>query len=428
MANCHALQRETALQQPLLELTSLVSSVSSFRVSKLGCSVLQASLRQAADKFSLSNIRTVPFFAQGLLVSKAYTIQVNGAAFTRVISSTMASSSATLNLSSFPDGSITITLVRDSDAASVSVQIVKDTSSFVSISSPSNSIVTNQVNIAVRGTGEVGGRVVVTVQDSNASTPDVVSAPVTVDANGNWAVASVDISSLADGYLRITASIVDIYGNNAISSQVTIYQDTSVNVAIIAPSNLQFVVSDARSRALSISGFADSDSTVVVNINDQNNMTPFVSSGSLAVSPVGTWSTVMDVSLLSDGTLTFIAVATDPVGNVVSSAPVNLKKDTMPSGFTISSPSSDSTITQTQAMSLAISGTGEAGGRVSLRILGSPKGVVNKSVIVSNLGTWSTVVNISTLPNGRISITGTSTDGAGNSGQLPAVSINKEIG
>src|SRR3990167_4553705 len=226
--------------------------------------------------FTRSNERTVNFAAKGLYVSRGYFITVNGVTVASVSSTNLGRATATLDLSSFPDGNLEIALIRSSDEARVVVQVAKDTSSFVSVSSASLTL----ASLQVRGSGEVGGRVVVTVQDSSASTPDVVSAQTVIDSTGTWTIGPLDLSSQADGMIRVTASIIDIYGNNAISIPVATSKDTTVNVAIAAPSNLQFVVSSARSTALTVSGFAETNARVVVSINDVNDATPAISSAS----------------------------------------------------------------------------------------------------------------------------------------------------
>ena len=401
--------------------------VSGSEIAMLGpATITNPTSSQSFSAFTSPSLTLVPFTAQGLLVSKEYTIQVNGANLAAITSTILGRASASLDLSSFPDGVLTISLVRNSDSATVSVDIIKDTNTFVSITSPTANAVANQFNFRVEGSGEVGGSVTVTIQDSTTSTPNLVSSPVTVLADGTWVVSPLDLTPLADGVIRITASIVDLSRNTATSNTVTITKDTRVLISILAPTNLQYVVSAARAASVSVSGFADVGSTVVVSVNDADTSTAAVTSQRVQVSPVGTWSVVMNLSRLQDGLLTITAFATDAVGNVDGSAVVNLTKDSVLTGYTISTPTSGSSIDASQASALVISGAGEAGGRVSLRISGS-YGFINRVVSVPASRTWSTIVNISNLPNGLITISATATDLAGNSGSISSVSITKML-
>src|SRR3990167_1112238 len=228
--------------------------VSGSEIAMLGPATITNPTRsQRFSAFTSPSLTLVPFTAQGLLVSKEYTIQVNGANLAAITSTILGRASASLDLSSFPDGVLTISLVRNSDSATVSVDIIKDTNTFVSITSPTANAVANQFNFRVEGSGEVGGSVTVTIQDSTTSTPNLVSSPVTVLADGTWVVSPLDLTPLADGVIRITASIVDLSRNTATSNTVTITKDTRVVISILAPTNLQYVVSAARAASVSVS-------------------------------------------------------------------------------------------------------------------------------------------------------------------------------
>ena len=334
------------------------------------------------------------------------------------------------NLASLADGVVTlvasITDLAGNQAVSRTVSINKDTVTFVTITSPSQFTFINQNNVhnlQISGSGEVGGMVVVNVQDSSSSTPNIQTTAVQVTPQGTWTVTA-DLSTQAEGSVRVSGTITDAVGNTFTSNAITLSKDTVVSVVIASPTNQQFVVTTTRASSMSIAGYGDPGTRVFVTISDSDRNTANIVSTSVVVSPVGTWSLTANLITLQDGDLTLIAAATDAAGNIGTSNTVSLNKDTMVSGFAITTPSTGTAISQAQASTLTISGTGEPGGRVSLRIAGS-SGLISKTVSVGAAGTWASTVNIATLPNGTITISGTATDVGGNSGAISAVAITK---
>src|SRR3990167_4646567 len=237
-----------------------------------------------------------------------------------------------VNLLGLADGLITVNaalLDLSQNVASATVSFTKDTTTFVYVSVPASSSIVNSgsaSSVVVAGTGEVGGSVFVTLMDGDSSTPNVVSSSVVIGASGTWST-TVSITALRDGIVRIIASIRDSVGNTADSPTVTINKDTTATVSVLSPTTFQYVISQARATSVTISGFADAGSRVVVQVSDGDRSTQDVTTKSVEVSPVGTWSMVVDVSSLSDGNIFFVATATDSANNAVQSQTITLKKD-----------------------------------------------------------------------------------------------------
>ena len=331
------------------------------------------------------------------------------------------------NLVSLAEGSVTLTaFVTDlaGNVAQHTVTVLKDTSAIVIITSPSPFSYVNEFGITsltVLGTGEPLSTVFVTIDDGEAGTPNIVTPPTFVSALGFWQINGIDVSTLREGTLRITATIADPVGNVKNSPTVSVLKDTLLLLTIAVPYDYQFIISDARSFAVSVSGFGDPAAMVYVTFSDPSSNT-FVTR-SVEITPVGTWSIVSDISDLADGIITIIASGYDIAGNTENSQTITLIKDTSVSATIITEPMNGSTISQSQSSNLLISGTGEVG-TLSLRITGT-YGVVNKSVAVMDDGTWSTYVNLSALPSGPIEIGGTADDFAGNSSTINEITITK---
>ena len=338
--------------------------------------------------------------------------------------------SAIVDLTSMSDGSIVV----DADLAdprgnlaTTSITYTKDATTFVFISAPEPGSFVNEVtstSVVIQGSGEVGGSVVVTLSDSNTSTTNIVSSPVTVAPDGTWSM-TVDIAGLSDGSIRIMATITDTLGNVRDSPSVTITKDTSLSLSILVPSNYQYIVSEARAPYLTVSGFADVGASVFVVISDGTVLSQDVVSKIVTATPVGTWSVTVDISTLNDGNIFIVASAVDEANNVVSSQTVALAKDTIVFPATIiSSPVDGDTVSGSQVSALVVSGTGEPSGQISLRLYGTA-GIINRTINVPAAGFWSTTVNISSLPNGPITIGGLTADEAGNTAPIPSVVVTK---
>ena len=331
--------------------------------------------------------------------------------------------SVPVNILSLADGNIVVDgrLVDPSqNTATTRLTFTKDSSTFVFIAAPTPNSVINSAaasSLAIQGTGEVGGSVIVTIVDGDSSTPNIISSPVIVNALGGWSVAT-SIAGLRDGTIRISATITDTAGNTQTSPNVQLSKDTTVSVSILSPTSFQFIISQTRAVSVTISGFGDPGTKVVVVASDDNNLTEDVSSKEVAVSPVGTWSVTVNVLTLNEGNILFTATGSDSANNVQSQT-ITLKKDTkFDPPTTILTPTDQSTVGDT----LVISGTAEPNSRVSLTISGT--GTITRTVAVPISGSWTTTVGISSW-QGIVRISGTTRDQADNSGPISGITVNK---
>src|SRR3990167_8657339 len=208
-----------------------------------------------------------------------------------------------LNLASMAEGTVTLAAgITDpaGNQASSSLRVIKDTITFAAITSPAEFTFINQYNVnnlRIRGTGEAGGSVVVKIEDSSSSTPVIQTAAIQVSEQGTWEIAAVDVSSQAEGSIRVSATIADVAGNRFTSNPITLTKDTIVTIVIASPTNLQYVISAARG-TISIAGYGDAGTNVFVTVSDSDSNTQNVVSSTVLVSPVGTWSMVVNISTL----------------------------------------------------------------------------------------------------------------------------------
>src|SRR3990167_3017621 len=191
--------------------------------------------------------------------------------------------SVPVNIQSLVDGEIVVDgrLVDPSqNTATTRRTFIKDSDTFVFISDPTANSFVNSASassLVIQGTGEVGGSVLVTVADGDSSTPNVISSPAIVGADGTWSV-SMTLETLR---VRLSATITDTVGNTQISPSVTLSKDTAGAVSILSPSNFQFIISQARAPTVTVSGFGDPGARVVVVVSDSDPLTPDVISEDL---------------------------------------------------------------------------------------------------------------------------------------------------
>ena len=311
-----------------------------------------------------------------------------------------------IDVSSLADGTITFTATA-TDAAgnssSTDMTAAKDTvAPAVAVTTVTNPVtLASHTSAAASGTGEVGAAISLVVGDGTHST---IPMTTTVDANGNWSVSGIDLSTLADGTITFTATATDEAGNTAQSSMTA----TKTTVAVTVVTN---PVNSANVTSASASGTGEVGATVSLVVSDgTNSTTPMTTT----VDANGNWSiSGINLSALADGTLTYTATASDSTNNMAT-ATKTASKDTVAPAVSITSVTNP--ITSSDAGNTSASGTGEAGATISLVASDGTSSTSALTTTVDANGTWSiSGINVSALADGTITYTATSTDAAGNS-------------
>lgn len=258
--------------------------------------------------------------------------------------------------------------------ASDTTGFVVDLSTSVSIVAPPDGSTTRDSTPEIRGTGEPGATVVVSVDGA-------AIGMVVVGADGTWVLAVP--SPLANGPHSASAVATDASGNTA-SASTTFTVDARTEVDIATPPS----GSSTRDDTPTITGTAAPGASVVVSVDG-------IVIGTVTAAADGTWSVDVPVPL-ADGAHTAEATATDGDGNVAT--------DT--STFTVDT---RTTVDITAADRAMVRGTGEPGATIVVTIDGTSHGMVT----VGADGTW-TLTLPEPLGPGMHDVTATATDGAGN--------------
>jgi hypothetical protein len=175
-------------------------------------------------------------------------------------------------------------------------------------------------------------------------------------------------------------------------------------------------ITQANQAAYVLSGTGETGDTVHVTLVGGATLTP-----TAVVAGNGSWTLTVDVSTLSDGTVTIKATQSDAAANTSpATAPVTVAKDTVGAAVT----GLAGTSTNKAHPSTSMTGTTEAMATVSLSA-GDGTNLVTGAASVASDGTFTDSLNLSALRDGTITLTAIATDKAGNAGAPATTTVTK---
>ena len=275
---------------------------------------------------------------------------------------------------------------------------------------------------------EDGQTVTITVKDS--ADPSV-SAEITTTVTNNSFSADINLSTLADGDITVTADVSDAAGNEADQAKVEARLDTKAPIigALVVADGGDGVINSAEANDVQISGTTSgAEDGQTVNLTITNNDDDSITTTTTAIVSSNSFSTVdsnLDLSGLADGTYTVAATVSDIAGNEATDIVDNITKDTdAPTIFISSVGGDDDIINSAEDEAVAIIGTtsgAEDGQFVKLTITNNDDDSITTTttVTVSNDG-FSTADNsgndldLSDLADGTYTVTASVSDIAGN--------------
>ena len=333
--------------------------------------------------------------------------------------------------------STTYTPINDQDPPTITLQgeSIDTTSPEISITSiggDDNVTNSSEVDAAeIIGTTtdvEDGQMVTITVKDS--ANPSV-SVEITTTVTDNSFSADINLSTLADGDITVTADVSDAAGNEAVQDEVSATLDTtppsSIILATVATDNV-INLEESKSNvtifgttsgveveqlvSLKIDG-TDVATTTFVSVDGEGN---------------GAFSTDVSLSSLEDGDYVLTADVSDVAGNPATQASVDITVDKTEPNISLDTVSGDGNISATEALSdITLSGTTsgvEAGQTVTLKVGDNE---IATATVVSvggeGNGAFSTDVSLSSLEDGDYVLTADVSDVAGNPATQASVDI-----
>ncbi|MCK5810086.1 MAG: hypothetical protein KAH00_03310 [Cocleimonas sp.] len=185
---------------------------------------------------------------------------------------------------------------------------------------------TEQTSVSPSGTATPNLAVALVFTDKNDKT---VSVTTTANDQGVWNSAAVDMSTLADGDITLSAKTTDAKGYHSNATK-SFKKDTQIATVVISTPTLDQMIAD---KEVTISGTADPESAMSVQIDADNHCTAVASTE-------GNWSCKVD-KLVLDKTYPLEVTSTDNAGNE-SKASSGFK--TPPLTFIILTPEDKSTV------------------------------------------------------------------------------------
>ncbi len=302
-----------------------------------------------------------------------------------------------IDVSALADGTITFTASDTTVGGMATITALKDTVApgltITDVTAPIG--LANRNAVVVSGTGVVGLTVTLSVTDGATSLP---SLSTTVGADGTWTISGIDVTSLNDGIISLTAVSMDAAGNAAQFSTTTALDTVPPAVGITTVTD---PITLGNATNASASGTGEVGATISLVVTDGTNTTIAYTT---TVAGDGTWSiTGIDVSNLTDGTITYRATASDNAGNTAEATQTATKSAV---GITtITSP-----INAANADNTSVSGTAAAGAQISLVVTDGVDTTIAYTTTADEDGNWSIFgIDVSDLADGPITYVVTAT-------------------
>ncbi len=302
-----------------------------------------------------------------------------------------------LDLSSWPDGTITVTATLTLNGKTTSLTTVTGKNSVAppapGVTSPAYANIANEGTYNVTVTGQVGAIANVVISDGQTPIAHLSNGMDVVGSNGS-VIIPVDVSALNDGLLTISVTLTNGAGDGS-ATTLTVTKDT-------VPPNLAVVVTPPVVNAANVYNFlisltGDAGNTVAYAVTDG---TTTLTGSRTGIPGSGKWSFAPAVNSLKDGMLTVTVTETETSGNQ-SVYTTTVTKDTVaPAAPTVTLNSSDDTgISSSDYITTVaaphFTATGEAGATVAVYVNG-------------------TLYTGQALSPGSYTVTATATDAAGN--------------
>jgi cyclophilin family peptidyl-prolyl cis-trans isomerase len=328
------------------------------------------------------------------------------------VNSTTSQDVGGIDISSLSDGTLTLSVTLTDVAGNTGTAVVDDNITLdrtpptgYSVTTPSPSMNGTNVGFIIDG-AEVGASYRYTISDGvitlGPATGTITSATQTI--------TGIDVSSLADGNLVISATLTDAVGN--VGSTVT----AAFTLDRVAPSSYTIAPTVARMNASTV-GFTFLGAEVgtmyecTVMDNEGHTVGPFTGTVTAATQTI----TGMDVSSLVDGEVTFYVSLTDAAGNegILVSTSGQLDR-TPPTGYNVVA---STTLTKDMTIGFTLTGA-EADASYTYTITDSQGHTVGPVTGPVNSTTSQDVggIDISSLSDGKLTLSVTLTDAAGNTG------------
>ncbi len=359
----------------------------------------------AADDVNLANANVSSYSVSGTCDEDAATVNVAfGALTTTATCSTTSWSVTNWDVSAEADNASVSVTADIADAAGnpatqSTVSVIKDVEvPLVAITSPIQASFINSVSdstsFAVSGTCSENGETVIIKLDGVLAT-----SPVGMLCNGTTFSGTIDTTGLGEITYLMTAEISDASANTGVSANIAVTKDTvAPTVTIGAQGN----IIQSNESSYPVSGTCSEDSGSIDVSVGGSTATGSCSSGAYSVN--------VNATSVTDGSNISISVTqTDDAGNTSTTVTTTVDKDT--TGPTVAITYSPNIIPGNES-NYFISGSCDENGEVVSVSISS----INLSPVCTSNSWNSGSQDVSSIPDGAVTILASQTDAAGNTG------------
>ncbi len=376
---------------------------------------------------NITNETTLSFTINSGEITADYTYSIGDGTNAINGNGTLSTANQTVNnvdVSSLDDGTLTLNLSltdsSDNVGATVSSSVDKD------VTAPSGYSVTID-QTSINGANEDEASFVITNGEIGASFNYSLSDGTSiVDGNGtissgNQSISSIDVSGLNDGTLTLSLTLTDTAGNIGAAVDDDVIKDSNVPSGYTVDIN-QLNINSSNVGGLSfVIGTGEIGATFAYSITDGTsslNGTGTINSSSEPVSDI-------DVSSLSDGNLVLDLILTDASGNSGLSVRDSVFKDVaVPTGYSVSIVQSQINSATANSLEFEIS-DGEAQGSYTYTISNGDSNIQG-SGIMSTASESVEGIDVSSLPDGTLTLSFGLSDSLGNNGVLVSTVVDKD--
>lgn len=321
-----------------------------------------------------------------------------------------------LNTQKLKDGALKLS-VYNVDASGnkgklKNVSILKDT--FLEELTVENEGFINSYNVSdfpVSGTGDPKATVYITLQSGK----QIVMGKTIVDEFGNYSL-NMNVQKFAEGKVAIQAKQVDKAGNTEnVAVNVTKETKSPNKPVIFKPSN---ITANTDQTTYKIKGLGKAGSEIEIVLSD----------GIIDVSSIGevdangSFEVEIETTDLQSGEIKVTAIQTSTAGNTSLESVTKFMKDT--DGPNTPELNALVSIKQENVANYTVSGKGEIGSIIKIFVTDG-KTTVTNSAIVTEQGTFTTNLNLTTLQSGNVYFIATQLDSSNNSSTPVTVTILK---
>lgn len=274
----------------------------------------------------------------------------------------------------------------------------------------------NAANYSVSGVTEPNAFVEIEFSDGTTT----IISQAKADETGNFS-AQADLSRLLDGTVTGLVKTKDVNHNVGVTKEISISKDTVVTDPASIVTDNAGKVSSKNETNYEITGTSQEEgATVTIEVSDG---TATVKETALVVD--GKFQTPLNLSELSDGTLTVAVTQQDIAGNTSEETTTTIEKDTVANQPVIQM----SKLTRTSTgYTYSIQGIGEPNSKVTVNIAGQSSPVtITKEFPLNISDTFTATVDVSSLNGQKPFITVTQVDSFGNESKLLIAGISTYV-